>query len=196
MSEKRLAQLEQFLRALAVQWKRPLKIILTGAWAVAIWGHVRATQDVDFEVNGLKAIDGEAFDAAARAAGEAAGLAVQYSTNIDRWSSIVLLDYRRHTKRWKRVGALDVHVLDVRHWSIGKINRYIDRDIQDLIEAFRRLKPHPVKLAQFWRKAIAQSPASTQQWQTKQQALSFFRQHGRTIWGDRLPLQQIEQVFQ
>ena len=196
MVEKHVAQLHQFLRELASRWKKPLKLILTGAWASASWGYVRATQDVDFEVSGLAATEAEAFDTVARAAGEAAGLAVQYSTNIDRWSSIVLLDYREHTKRWKRIGTLDVHVLDVRHWSIGKLNRYIDRDIQDLIEAFRRLKPDPVTLAQFWRKAIANSPASTQQWQTKQQALSFFRQHGQQVWGERLPLKQIEQVFQ
>lgn len=196
MSEKRLAQLERFLQELARRWKQPLKVTLTGAWAVAVWGYVRATQDVDFEVEGLRADNAEAFDAAARAAGEAAGLAVQYSTNIDRWSSIVLLDYRQHTTRWKRAGAIDVHVLDVKHWSIGKINRYIDRDIQDLIEAFGRLKPDPVALAQFWRTAIAKSPASTQQWQTKQQALSFFRQHGRAVWGDHVPLERIEQALQ
>ena len=51
MTEKQLAQLDRFVRKLALRWKKPLKIILTGAWAVAVWGHVRATQDVDFLVD-------------------------------------------------------------------------------------------------------------------------------------------------
>ena len=192
---KRASQLDRFFKELAGRWKKPVRIILTGAWAVVAWGTPRASHDVDFEVDHLAPRDAPAFDAAARAAGEAAGLAVQYSTDIDRWSSIVLLDYRRKTQPLKRVGAIDVRVLDQQHWSIGKIARYVDTDVQDLVEVFRRVKPDPVQLATFWRRAIARSPLSTQQWPTKRQALDFFRRHGRTVWGRTLPLEHIERIL-
>jgi hypothetical protein len=189
------SQLDQFLTELASRWNKPLRLILTGAWAVVPWTSVRATYDVDFEVNGLDAADAEDFGAATRAAGNVVGLVAEYTTDLDRWGMITMLDYRDHTHAYKRVGQLDVQVLDPKHWSIGKINRFIDTDIHDLICVFTAIRIDPLELAQFWQQAICSSIVSTQQLSTKKHARDFFKQYGKEIWNDALSLQQVALIF-
>ncbi len=186
---------EAFLTALARQWRKPAALLLTGAWAAAVWGSVRHTRDVDFEVRGIPARLMPAFEQAVRAAEREAGLAAQYSTRIDRWSEVSLLGYRRSAKLVKRYGQIRVLALDPMHWSIGKVGRYLDNDIADLVGVFRRVQPDPLAVARTWARALRQSPPSSQLWNVRQQMLDFFRRHGRAVWKRPVPLDRIERMF-
>ena len=187
--------MDAFFQALAKRWTHPTKITVTGAWAAAAWDVHRPTQDIDCEVGGLSNEQLADFDRAADAAGKEAGILLQYSTDIDRWSQITMLDYRESAQPWKRFGSINIYVLDPLHWSIGKIGRGINKDIDDLVNVFKRVQPDPAAVAMIWRKALEASPRSSQLWLTKQQALGFFRQHGRKIWGEQFSLKRVEQIL-
>ncbi len=68
------------------------------------------------------------------------GIQANYAEDIDRWGMVTLLDYRNNTKLYKKYGKLALWVLDPAYWSIGKMTRFIDPDIQDMIQVFRKKK--------------------------------------------------------
>lgn len=188
--------LNRFFDALARRWHHPTTVILVGGAASFVFGGVRPTQDIDFEVR-LKdpTASWETFDAAVQAARDETAIHVQYSESVERWSQLAFLDYRKHTRPFKRFGALDVRVLDPLYWSIGKIGRYWDQDIKDLIAVFQRHHTDPVALATLWHEVLRRSPKSTQLASVRRQALHFFETHGPRIWGSALPLERIRTLF-
>lgn len=159
-------------------------------------GGVRPTLDVDFEVRFRSAkATWEDFTAAVRGVTANTGIGAQYAESVERWSPLTLLDYRRHTRRVKRFGAIDVRVLEPAYWSIGKMGRYWDQDVQDMLAVFRRHKPDPLALARLWHRAIRRSPKSTQLALARRQALHFFGTFGRKIWGSSFSMEPIQRVF-
>lgn len=159
-------------------------------------GGVRPTLDVDFEVRFRSAkATWEDFTAAVRGVTANTGIGAQYAESVERWSQLTLLDYRRHTRRVKRFGAIDVQVLEPAYWSIGKMGRYWDQDVQDMLAVFRRHKPDPLALARLWHRAIRRSPKSTQLALARRQALHFFGTFGRKIWGSSFSMEPIQRVF-
>ena len=189
------SRFETFLKALSLRWPHPATLIVTGAWAAATWGRVRHTRDVDFEVTGVPERLMADFDEAVRAAESDSGLMAQYSQRIDRWSALSLLAYRRNAKPIKRYGRIQVRVLDPLHWSIGKVGRYFNKDVTDLVEVFKRVQPDPLVVARTWSRALRASPASSQLWNIKRQMLDFFRTHGPAVWKQPVPLDRIQRLF-
>jgi len=191
-----LAELEQFWERLAAVWPHPTTVYLTGGAAALVLGGARPTRDIDFEVQfHSPRPNWEAFASAVDAVSQATGIGAQYAESIDRWSQVTFLDYREHTRPVRRFGQLEVRVLDLLHWSIGKISRFYDQDAQDLIAVFKRHRPDPLKVATLWERALRASPKSTQLRPTREQALYFFRTHGRRIWGKQFSLEAVEAVF-
>lgn len=188
--------LERFFQELARRWRHPTTILLIGGAGSLVLGGVRPTLDVDFEVRFHRGrASWEEFEAAVRGVTARTGLGAQYAESIERWSQITLLDYRRHTRRVTRVGGLDVRVLEPAYWSIGKMGRYWDQDVQDMLAVFRRQKPNPLALARLWQRAIRRSPKSTQLALARRQALHFFETFGRKIWGPSFSIAPIQRVF-
>lgn len=188
--------LDRFFRTLSVRWRHPTTILLIGGAGSFLLGGARPTLDVDFEVrfHSGKAT-WEAFEAAMRDVTAQTGIGAQYAESVERWSQLTLLDYRRHTKRTGRFGAIDVHVLEPAYWSIGKMGRYWDQDIQDMVAVFQRHKPDPLALARLWHRAIMRSPKSTQLQLAKRQALHFFETFGTKIWGSSFSMEPIRRLF-
>ncbi len=160
-------------------------MILTGAAAGSLWGHIRPSQDIDFGVRLARATPKgwRDFQAAVDRAAQRTGLQVNYAQDIDRWSAITLLDYRRHTAPYRRFGALEVRLLEPAYWSIGKMGRYFDLDVQDLIAVLKRQKVPPGALARLWARALLASPVSPALFQFRTQVEHFLRTYGRTVWG-------------
>ena len=134
------AVIDRFFRILAKEFDRPATVILTGAAAGSLLGHIRASRDIDFAVR-VSPRDEDAWERLAIAidrARQRVGIEVNYAEDIDRWSSVTLLDYRRHTTAYRRFGALQVRVLDPVYWSIGKLGRYLELDVHDLLAVLRR----------------------------------------------------------
>ncbi len=186
----------RFFQELSRQWRYPTRVLLIGGAGALLMGGARPTLDVDFEAQFLSTEGSwEPFEEAVRKVSEKTGIGAQCAESIERWSELTLLNYRRHSRKVGRFGAIEVRVLEPEYWSIGKIGRYWDQDIQDMIAVFKRQKPDPVRLAQVWAKAIARSPKSTQLALVRRQAIHFFRTSGKEIWGDALPLGKINALF-
>ncbi len=188
---------DRFFLEVSRYWKHPTQVFLLGGAGALILGGARPTLDVDFEVRFVSHAPApwDDFEEAVRKASLKTGLGAQYAESVERWSSLTLLDYRRHARRVGSFGAIEVRVLEPEYWSIGKMGRYWDQDIQDMRTVFRRQRPDPMRLSRIWSKAIAQSPKSTQLALARRQALHFFQTFGKEIWGDSFPSASVQRLF-
>ena len=130
-------RIEGFLAILARELKRPARAYVTGAAAAALWGRVRPSVDIDIGLElqgprGRQAGDWGAVEAAVERTTRLTGIPTNVAEDIDRWGMITLLDYRRSSRRYRRIGALDVRLLHPINWSIGKLTRFLDSDIRDV----------------------------------------------------------------
>ena len=190
------AQIDRFFHELSKKWKFNTRILLLGGAEALILGGTRPTLDVDFEVQfRARGASWEEFGGAVQEVSAKTGIGVQYAESVERWSQVTFLDYRRHTRPVKRFGTIEVRILQPVYWSIGKIARYWEQDIKDLVSVFHREKPDPLKLAEIWALALRRSPRSTQLALVRRQALHFFRTFGKRIWGSRYRPERIERLF-
>ena len=95
-------------------------------------GGSRPTGDVDFGLSLSAPREGflPAVQAAVGAAAAETGLRVQYSTDIDRWSSVSIPSARRGTRSYRRLGRLSVRLLEPTCWAVYKLARYLDQDVE------------------------------------------------------------------
>ncbi len=182
-----IRQIERFFKILDAELQQDAKAILTGAAAGSVWGATRPSMDIDFaiEIRNRNEENWQQLESAIRKAIDKTGIQANYAEDIDRWGMVTLLDYKRHTKLYKKYGRLALMVLDPAYWSIGKMTRFIDPDIQDMIQVFRKKKVTPAHLAEVWGKALKQSPRSTTLTRFRRQVESFFESYGKKIWGPK-----------
>ena len=180
-------QIERFFRTLARELDRPARVIVTGAAAGSLWGSIRPSLGIDFAITLLRGSrrGWEEVEGAIARTVKLTGIQAHYAEDIDRWGSISLLDYRRRTTPYRTFGKLAVRLLDPAYWSIGKISRYLEPDVQDLVAVLQRQRIHPPRLIKLWARALRSSPPSTVRAQFRAQAEHFLRTFGRTIWGKR-----------
>lgn len=178
-------QIDDFFKTLGAELRQDARAILTGAAAGTILGSERPSLDIDFEVElkGTDEADWEGLESAVRKTVEKTGIYANYAEDIDRWGMVTLLDYKKNTRPYKKYGNLAVRVLDPAYWSIGKMTRFIDPDIQDMIQVFRKKKTPPLRLARVWGRALSESPRSTALAGFRRQVESFFESYGKKIWG-------------
>lgn len=178
-------QIDRFFQVLSEQFNDELVVLLTGAAAAAIWGQVRPSVDIDFAVR-VRRRDKETWEkleAAIERTVKLTGIQANYSEDIDRWGLITLLDYKRRTHPYRRFGRLRVRLLDPAYWSIGKMTRYLDPDVRDMVQVFKRQKVPADRLAHLWGRALKRSPRSAALIQFRRQVEDFLRTYGPTIWG-------------
>ncbi len=180
-------RIDRFFHTLAKHLKQPATVILTGAAAGSLFGHVRPSADVDFGIRltHRRPMDLAAVERAMTRTIEETGIPANYAEEIGRWSSVSLLDYRRHVRFYRRVGSIRVYLLDPAYWSIGKVARYLESDILDLVAVLRAQKVPARRLIILWAKALRASPLSPALTAFREQAEAFLRSHGRTVWGKR-----------
>ncbi|MBI3332524.1 MAG: hypothetical protein HYZ93_00325 [Candidatus Omnitrophica bacterium] len=189
-------EVEEFFHELSREWKRPARILLIGGAGALMMGGSRPTSDVDFEVRILSRGDfWEEFSAKVREVSARTGIGAQFAESVDRWSQISFLDYRRQTRPLRKFGTIEVRLLEPAYWSIGKIGRYWDQDIQDMVAVFGEKRPFPLELARVWARALERSPRSTQLGLARRQALHFFRTYGRKIWGGSFRMEPVEEAL-
>lgn len=157
--------------------------MLTGGAEAMLLGGVRPTGDVDFgvAVSGDPAPIERAIDAAAAET----GVTVQYSTDIDRWSSVAIPPARLRTRPYRRIGRLSVHLLHPCCWAVYKLARYLDSDVDDLRAVLRRERPSPTALARLCGESLRASPRSSHLFAFRRHVEHFFATHGRFVWGRR-----------
>ena len=178
------AQIDRFFKIVAGELDQKTVAILTGAAAGSILGRVRPSIDIDFALEAVKKKEEWArLEAAIHKAVQLTGIKANYAEDIDRWGLITLLDYKRHTRGYKKFSRLEIRILDPEYWSIGKMTRYLDPDIRDMIEVFKRQKVPWESLAKVWGLALRKSTRSAALIQFRKQVEDFFRSYGRKIWG-------------
>jgi hypothetical protein len=177
--------IDRFFQTLSEEFDQPATVILTGAAAGSLLGHIRASRDIDFAVQPARrdARTWERLAAAIDRTMRQVGVEVNYAEDIDRWSSIAFLDYRRHTTAYRRFGTLRVRVLDPVYWAIGKLGRYLEIDVNDLIAVLTRHRVPVSRALAVWGAALRASPRSAALFQFRRQVEHFLRTYGRTIWG-------------
>jgi len=190
-------QIETFFRTLSEQLNENVVVLLTGAAAGTIWGQVRPSVDVDFavEVRKRDRKTWERLEAAIERTVKLTGIQANYAEDIDRWGLITLLDYRRHTHPYRRFGLLQIRLLDPAYWSIGKMTRYLDPDVRDMVQVFKRQKIPADRLARLWGRALKKSPRSAALIQFRRQVEDFMRTYGRTIWGKKFDVGKTMRYF-
>jgi hypothetical protein len=179
--------LRRFLGALAARLPCPLTVVLTGGVEAMLLGGRRPTGDIDFWVVLAAARAGRWSDVE-RAIGEAAavaGVPVQYSTDIDRWSQIAVPTARRRTRLLRRHGRLSVHLLDPACWAVYKLARYLESDVEDLRAVLRRQRVPAARVARLCGESLRSSPRSAQLFLFRRQVEHFLRAHGTAVWGAR-----------
>ena len=187
-------QIDRFFRTLARELNRPARVILTGAAAGSLWGSLRLSQDLDFAIQLVpnRREGWQDLEAAVTRTIHLTSIPANYAEDIDRWSSVTFLDYRRHTLPYRRYGQLDVRLIDPAYWTIGKIARLWSSDVEDLVAVLRGRRLDVRRLLRLWATAIRRSPRSPELTRCRQQVESFLRSSGNQIWGPRFdPAQAI-----
>lgn len=189
--------IDRFFRTLAEEFGRRATVIVTGAAAGSLWGHVRPSRDIDFGVELLSRNPPawDAFQTAVDRTSQQTGIQANYAEDIDRWSSISLLDWRRHTVRYRRFGKLEVRLLDPVYWAIGKLARYFELDVDDLVAVLRRRRVPADATVRVWGRALRASPRSTAVLHFCNQVEHFLRAYGRTMWGHRFDPEAAVRAF-
>ena len=190
-------QIEHFFKMLARELDRPATAILTGAAAGSVWGHVRPSVDIDFAIRPDRggAASWRHIEQAVARASRLTGIGVNYAEDIDRWGPISLLDYPRRTLPYRRFGSLTVRLLDPAYWSIGKISRYLDPDVQDLVAVLKGRNVPARRLITIWANALRASPQSTACTQFRRQVEHFLHAYGQAIWGNTFDVAAAIQQF-
>jgi hypothetical protein len=178
-------QIENFFRVFASELAAPATVYLTGACAAALWGGVRPSQDIDFGLRlppRSKTTWAHVYAAVERST-VATGIPASVAEDIDRWGMITLLDYQATSKSYTTFGKLDVRLLEPAHWAIGKLTRFLEPDIIDIVTVFKRRKVMPLPALDLWGRALRSSPPSTAHYQFRRNVETFVGLHGRAAWG-------------
>ncbi len=191
-------QIGQFFTIVGAEFHKSARIILTGAAAGTIMGSTRPSLDIDFgiELRKFSRENWQKLESAIQKAIEKTGIQANYAEDIDRWGMITLHDYRRRVTLYKKYGKLSIYVLDPAYWSIGKMTRFLDPDIQDMLLVFRKQKVPPGRLARVWGNALRESPRSIFLTRFRSQVEAFYLTYGKKIWGkDFDPSRSIGQFY-
>lgn len=191
-------QIDKFFQALSQRLKEvttgKIKIILTGAAAGILLGGNRPSIDIDFDLNCNKRYLKDVEDAIKQTS-DITGIAVNFSEDIDRWSQITFLDYKKHTIPYKTFGVVEVSILSPSYWSIGKITRYLDTDVDDLVKVLKSNSIPPVELAALLGEALLKSPRSSASFAFRMHVEHFFKTYGKSIWGENYNQNECLEVF-
>lgn len=180
----RKKQIDLFFRELDKALGQKAEIILLGASAGSLMGHIRPSFDIDFEIR-LGGSKEKARKAAEKilSTAQKVGVAVNFSENVDHWSMVSYLDYRKTAIPYKQFGNLNVKLIAPEYWTIGKMARYYALDAKDMAAIIKRKKLKPQSLVRLWKRALDGSDLSLELGQFKIHANHFLKNYGPRIWG-------------
>lgn len=173
-------------------------VILTGASAGSLMGHVRPSFDIDFEIR-LQKKDRRTkmkLESAIDKAAKIVGVACNFSEHMGGWSRIHYLDYRKTAVPYRTIGKLEVKLMAPEYWTIGKMARFLELDIQDMIKIIAKKKLKPEPLIRIWSKAVLSSVLSLELGQFRDHVIYFLKHYGRKLWGPRTDTVQLVRQFQ
>lgn len=176
----------------------PIYVTILGGAVASLLGSTRTTYDIDFQVKLARRTSSREgqwalLEQAINQVVEETGIQAQYSEDVDRWGSIVLI--KKPEKLYKRFGSIQVALMHPLTWAIGKLSRLHSTDINDLIYVFKSQETDAKEAARLWGKALGESPQSNAQPLFKRNVIHFFQTYGRTIWGRSVNSSQLTELF-
>lgn len=194
----RKRQIDAFFRELDREINIGAQIILLGASAGSLMGHIRPSVDIDFEIRPKGKSDAyrsERLDAAIRRVALKMGVAVNYSQNVSRWSMINFMDYRRTALPYKSLGKLTVKLIAPEYWTIGKMGRFIRTDITDILKIIQIKKLKARALVKIWALALKNSELSLEAGQYRRHVEFFLTKYGGRLWGKSFEVDEAIRLF-
>ena len=191
-------QIDLFFKILNAELEKKAEVILIGASAGSLMGHVRPSADIDFEVRLKSSRSAKVKANLASAIGKAAavaGVAVNYSENVGGWSRINYLDYRKTALFYKTFGKIRVKIIAPSYWTIGKMARFLELDIQDMVKIIRSKKIPLKVLIRVWAKALRSSDLSLELGQFRDHVFYFLKRHGVRLWGKSFDFDRSRKSF-
>lgn len=177
-------QIDFFFRELDKTLGIKAEVILLGASAGSLMGHIRPSLDIDFEIRpAVKVKDKKGFQEKVLRVARKAGVAVNFSEDVGHRSMVNYLDYRKTALPYKTFGKLNVRLIAPEYWTIGKMARYYALDAQDVAAIIRKQKLQPLPLVRLWKRALESSDLSLELGQFKKHAEHFLKAYGRKLWG-------------
>ena len=107
----RKRQIDLFFRELDRALETKAEIILLGASAGSLMGHIRPSFDIDFEIRLGRRRNKKTTEGMIMQTARKTGVAVNFSENVDHWSMISYLEYRRTAVPYKKFGKLNVKLI-------------------------------------------------------------------------------------
>ena len=179
--------IDLFFLELSKETNSPTEIILTGAAAGVLYGHVRMSLDLDFEIR-PKAKNEEyllyLYDLVKKVSARM-GVEVNYSEDIGHWSMIDFLEYRDKAVPYKKMGYLDIKLMAPKYWTIGKIARFLEMDTSDVVHVIKKKKIDPDELIRLWARAFKASQLSLMKKQFLDHVSFFIKTYGKRAWGKK-----------
>ncbi len=177
--------IHRFFKALDQELGRPSRIILTGAACGSLMGHIRPSLDIDFEIRFLSRPhpSPERVERAVRTAAAQTGVAVNYAGDISRWSMVSYLDYRRTAVPYRVFGRCEVRLIAPEFWTIGKMTRFLEPDIRDMVRIIRSKRLPAAELLKVWSRALRSSELSAETRLFRDHVRTFLKLHAKHIWG-------------
>jgi len=190
-------KIHEFFKRLDISLDQKAVVIVVGASAASLMGHVRPSFDIDFEIRlnrNTSAQKRKLAETILKAARET-GVAVNFSENIGGWSMVSYLDYRKTALPYKKFGKLDVQLIEPAYWTIGKMTRFLELDIQDMVKIIRKKKIKPGRVISVWAQAFQASDLSLELGQFREHVLFFIKQYSKKIWGKNAKPDVLSQMF-
>ncbi|HKA32833.1 MAG TPA: hypothetical protein VKH64_06445 [Candidatus Binatia bacterium] len=190
--------IDLFFHELDRALQKRARVIVTGAAAGSLYGNIRPSADIDFEIRVARRRGSRNEANMAELIGEAsskAGLAVNYSDDIGHWSMIDYLDYRKTSKRYKSFGRLDVRLIAPDYWTIGKMARSMKLDIDDMVAVIRKQRLSANRLIALWARALRASPLSLDKGRFARNVENFLRGYGKKVWGKKFDTESALKSF-
>lgn len=185
-AQMRKTLVDLFFLELDRRLSSPVSVLLTGAAAGAIYGNVRHSADIDFEIR-FKRNGGQSQDEILQGLiGEISsklGIAANYSTDISHWSMIDYLNYRQTSMPYKKIGQIDIRLMAPEYWTIGKMTRFLEIDVNDITKVIKKRRLRAARLVPLWARALRASPLSLAKGQFKRNVEHFLNTYGKKVWG-------------
>ena len=177
-------QILAFFKQLDQELNARARVIVVGASAGALMGHIRPSFDIDFEIRLAKTSRGarSRLEQSILKSAETSGVAVNYSENVGGWSMINYLDYRKTAVFYKNTGKIQIKLIAPEYWTIGKMTRFLELDIQDMLKIIRRKKIPAGRLIKIWAKAANASDLSLELGQFRDHVVYFLKHYSCRLW--------------
>ncbi len=190
-------KIHEFFKRLDIYLDQKATVIVVGASAASLMGHVRPSFDIDFEIRLSRSTPAQKRKLAETILKTAreTGVAVNFSENIGGWSMVNYLDYRKTALAYKKFGKLDVKLIEPCYWTIGKMTRFLELDIQDMVKIIRKKKIKPERVVSVWAQAFQASDLSLELGQFKEHVLFFLKQYSTKLWGRKSVAQKLIDLF-